>query len=489
MIRVFFDTTELSGNDIKSLSQSVNPFKDSFKAGLTVCRQFDLSINKNCSYKMGIDDGGLYYCVNEDASGEYKLGLDSNGLYYTTDEQGGGTFDVGFDGIGLYYTEEHDSTVVIPNRVYIYEDDYLYATLLVDSYDDEDLFYTSYVLTDVMVQFNKKLYFEEKTVTQLLNQICSNHGITLVNQNLYMGDLLVNWGSGDITERDFISYVAEVNGGYAYINEQGNLAIEAFSNVPQGNINLEDCSSFKLGSKHLIDRVYVELGSATHYYPDESDNDTLYLNPENILLTDGDDYTIQETVEHIQSVINGLTFFDIEVEMCPVLSNVRACQMIAIDGYPTLASIDWDFNSKWIGGYKLDVQTSKQEETNVDGMDSKVKKILIAVDRELNTIRQQISGIEGDISTLEQTDTYIQNSFVKMDNDKFVNLSTNIVFDINGINIKSSNVDTSLQLDATGVKVIDNNNNVIVNMTGKEFDMGEWIYAQTGSTLNIYKRQ
>lgn len=357
MYRILFDTNEIDGDRIVSLNQSVQPFANSFRAGVTVCREFDLEIVR-----------------------------DSNG------------------------------SVTIPNKVYIYDGNTLYATLLVDSYDDKNKRNVSYVLTDMMIRFNKKLVYEEGlTVKQILQQICSDHNITLVSQSFYMSDQVINWISDDVTERDFISYVAEVNGGYAYINASGNLVIEGYSNTSHHSVAARDCSEVIVGAQHKIGRVYVELAEATHYYPEATDDDTLYINSSNILLADSGDYTIQDIIEHIYDVVNGFEFYDVTVSRCPIDKNVRACQIITIDSHPTICTIDWKFNKDFYGGYSLELETQMQAETRVSGsVDAKIKKLAITVDRELGLIDQRIEaqeetidGIETEITTVQQREDSI----------------------------------------------------------------------------------
>ena len=170
MIRVLFDDTEINGNYILNLTQIVEPYNQNFIIGNTVCRQFSIDVK-----------------------------------------------DVGYS--------------TIPDKVYLYEDNgsdtqsewTKYATLLIDNTEVKDEHYTTFSLTDVMVRFNVDLtYTVGQTVLQILNNICTSKGITLNTQSFYMSDLSISW-QDQIQERDLISYVAEVNGGYAYIDEDGNL--------------------------------------------------------------------------------------------------------------------------------------------------------------------------------------------------------------------------------------------------------------------------
>lgn len=403
MLRIFFDNIELSSDDIISFSQTVKPFNNSFKAGVTVCRQFDLEILKGGKIKLGEDDIGFYVATNEGGENTADVGIDVNGIYYSKDTILN-KLNVGVDSQGVYATDEPQVEFSLPEKVRIYEDNLLYATLVVDSFDDKDKQRLSLTLTDKMVRFNKTLTYENKTVKQILNQICNGHGINLITQSFYMAEQVISWGSGEVSERDFIGYVAEVNGGYAYINNEGNLCIEPYSNVSKGNIDLATCSDITVGNHHKFGRVYVELAEATQYYPEQSNLDTLYLDPNNILLSDSGNYTIQGIVKHIQGVINGFEFYDVSVDKCPILPNVRACQIITIDKYPTLVTIEWNYNLSFFGGYELQLDSNLQEETTVSdtAMLAKLKKIKIQVDREIGQISQQITDVNKSMATVSK---------------------------------------------------------------------------------------
>ena len=118
----------------------------------------------------------------------------------------------------------------------------------------------------------------------------------------------------EINIRDLIGYLAEINAGYAFIDDNDQVRITKWKGTNTLSMEIENCSSFKEGVKHHIDRVYVELAEATHYYPQTGTYDTVYLNPSNILLTDSSGYTIENIVRHIQQEIDGFEFYNISVE-------------------------------------------------------------------------------------------------------------------------------------------------------------------------------
>lgn len=471
MIRVYFDDEEISPDYIRSLTQSSQIFDKEFFLGATVCRTFELSIDNRANFT-----------------------LPTNVILYE---------DNGSD-------EEEDWTK--------------YATLLIDSVNQEDEMYTDLSLTDVMVRFNKVFVYNfGYTVKELLEQICTSNGIELETQEFYLDLLEINWnGKEEITQREFISYVAEVNAGYAYIDANGNLCFAQFSSIPKNIVRVDQCSSFKLGEHHIIDRVCLELGTASIIYPTSGDtNETIYLNPENILFTDealfgmrlkdedGNKITTQdeeyimalketsmyEIVNNIYNYINGFEFYNIEVEKCPISGTVNPGECISfVDSennyFKTIANVEFSYQSKWIGGYKLAIDNVIQQETKILNSANSLKQLNIKVDRQNGVIEQRISNSEGYISLLQQTAEDIQMNFVDTRyNEYWGNLITNIVFDAQGINISSNNVDTNLQLSSEGVFIRANNSQTnLATMEVNQFTMGEWVMARTGNSLNIFKR-
>lgn len=344
MIRILFDSTEINIAYVFDLSQIADPFGEYFTIGQTVCRQFNLTI-KTSAYAS------------------------------------------------------------IPSKVYLYEDNgsstqanwSKYATLYVDTYENNDNGTTSFVLADEMVKFNKTLiYTTSNTLLQILTAVCTAHGITLNNQSFYMSDFSLSW-QDDLTERDFISYIAEVNAGYAYIDADGNLSIASYSINAESSISLNDCGEYKIGEQHIIDRVYVELASATKYYPSTSVNETLYLNPDNIFFVDSGNYTIDGIIRHIYDSINGLTFNSIFINRCPI-TPIRACQTVSVGSYKFIARINYVYSRQWKGGYESKFGETRQKETSVETTKESVRRINIKVDREAGEIRQEVSDLDADVT-------------------------------------------------------------------------------------------
>lgn len=427
MIRVLFDSTEINGNYIQSIHQTVNPYNQSFAIGNTVCRQFDIEINKN--------------------------GYSS-----------------------------------LPDKVYLYEDNdsstqsnwTKYATLLIDNYDNQNDDYTVFNLTDVMVRLNKTLdYTSGDTVATILSAICTAHGITNQSGSLYMSDFAINWDD-QLTEREFISYVAEVNGGYAYINNDGNLVIQSYSNTVAGTVDADYCSDIRVGETHHIDRVYVELATDTRYYPQTGTYDTLYLNSNNILLTDTTQYPLNSIIQHIYSVVNGLIFVDMKIERCPV-TTARACQMLKLTNFgtdiPFICVIDYDYNVNWYGGYDSQFDNKVQEESKTGGEGNLSRRISIIVDRELGTITQEINELSDNINSAQSSFSQTANSLemrVSANENAINNTDPNNL----GLNQRMTEYQTVVNIQADGVRISQGTTGAYVKFTAS----GMEIYVEGSKT-------
>ena len=380
-MKIFFDGYELDRRYVKALSQSAEAFNGTFKLGSTVCRSFDLEISKDCTLLE------LLQCED----GESLL----------TE-----------DGLPLRVEQDLDITTYKPQKIRFTDDmEKVYATLRLDELDTEDDYILSYKLTDEMVMLNQEFIYDTSqahTVQELLNMICTSHGMKLATTSLYLADMQILWGLDGMTERDFVSYVAEVNCGYAFINAEGNLEFGTYTNTPSAEIEVKNCSSFKVGYRHVYDRVYLELASATYYYPEESTNDTLYLNPDNILYTSGGKYLYQDVIKHIQAQLNGFNFYNIEVERCPIPQEALCCETVnfTFNGaiFPTIWQVNYDFNFHWYGGVSCILNNSNQEETKIisDGEKSKrtVNALKITVDRELGLIKQEVQATEEKVNKI-----------------------------------------------------------------------------------------
>lgn len=350
--------TTIDNNYVTKLSQEANLFIDkSFYLGSTVCRAFTLSIDKRAINSLPDDSVKIYYGTN-------------------------------------------DATI--------------YADLVIDSIDDSDTKVYTFSLTDRMVRLNENnsSWFESgATVSTLLTNICTLYelaGHTSIASTV--GSMVITWYD-NWTAREFVSWVAELLGGYAVISKDNYLAFRQYSNTPVATVNVSDCDSFKLGEQITIDRVVYDTPSKTVIYPTNYSGTgcTLYVNTENQLFTDTGDLTIEDEVEYIYNQINGFSFYNVKIGKCPINEQIIAGHCIGIilgnDTYNTIAQVKWDYNSKWLGGYELDIDSPIQQETQIANPVVQMGyTVSQKIDREVGEVRTEITGVqtslEGEISNV-----------------------------------------------------------------------------------------
>ena len=141
------------------------------------------------------------------------------------------------------------------------------------------------------------------------------------------------------------------------------------------------------------------MGTLHYEYGDETGN-TLYLDGENVFLTDASE------VEAIYNDIKNFVFYSYETSNCPISDGVMAGDIITFsDGtntYPTIAQYDLEYFGGWIGGYSLSVNTERQEETQIVGNKENIKNIRILVDRQNNVIQQTVEDINEQNNKISQ---------------------------------------------------------------------------------------
>ena len=347
----------IASDNIMKLHQSANMFSSTFRLGATVCRQFDLDIDK-----------AAFLAINPS-----------------------------------------------PDEVLIYDDtNTLYATLVVDELDASNDVYYSYSLTDRMVRLGnvtaQPWRIADATLQDYVNAICSAYGLSTPPTLAVWGSVHINWAD-TLTAREFIGYLAEILGGYAYITADNKLAFQAFSNTPTDTIAVEDCSSFKVNETMVFDRVVYDAPNRVVKFPDDSSYTgtglTYYIDIDNQLMTDDTTntpptITIEDEVQYIYSKVNGLSFSNITVEKCPVDEYVKCgdCVAFTLDGniYYTIAEVDWDYNSMWLGGYALAVENGLQEETAVTPIQSASRRITQYIDREIGEVGTIITDMQNNIT-------------------------------------------------------------------------------------------
>ena len=354
-MKIYFDGVLIDPVCYTQLDQSCLMFteQDNFKLGATPCNAITLGIDKryisSIPENIVIEIGGVKY-------GSFKI----------------------------------DSVI---------ENEYDYVFKINDGMVNFNFNYDASILID---KSNKTESNGAKYVTllEILDNICAIANISLATKNFIGKDKHISWYDNTIIAREYISYIAEINGGYAIINKEGYLELKQLSNTPVDTIDIDVCDSFKIGEHHTITHVLYDNGIQKYEYGEQTGN-SLYINPNNVFITS------KEDIEKIYTVVNQIEFYSFSVENCPIgIAKVGECIEFT-DGeknYKTFAQYELRYFGAWLGGYKFSVNNEKVESTTeiVGGnLDTKYKRVKTTVDR-LNNEISILSEKVVDISTTEQ---------------------------------------------------------------------------------------
>ena len=345
-VQVFFDGTEINEQHYTDLTNNFELFNESFRLGTTPCNQYKLAIAK-----AGVSEQ--------------------------------------------------------PTLVELKDSGVTFASLEVDKVEEQDYMYV-YTLTDKMVDLEFPYDASEifvngaTTLYNIVMDICTKVGLNLGTTDFRGYNKPINWYDNTRTAREYIGYVAELNGGFARI-ENNTLYFIKQNTASKSTISIDDCDSFNIGEYHKISRVVFELGTLKYEFGDDTGN-TLYLNPENVFITE------ESEVADIYNDIKDFEFYSFSTENCPIDYEIKAGDVITFtDGqneYPTIAQYDLSYYGGWAGGYDLSVNTEKQEETKIIGDKDKIRNLQITVDRQNGTISQVVEEVDDQntkISQVQQT--------------------------------------------------------------------------------------
>ena len=310
------------------------------------------------------------------------------------------------------FTLELDKNAVTntnPNLVKITENDKDFATLVVDNVEEVDKDTLKYTLTDKLVDLN--YYYDASELiaqkggsakmSEILADMCSKIGLEVDENINWIDDIDVTWYDNTILARDYAGFIAENNAGYIFILPNGKLTIRQHNMASKYDINIEDCEDVTIGEKHVITKVVYDNGTVKYEAGDDTGN-TLYINSENVFIIN------QEQINKIYNSVKGFAFYSVSTKNCPINEEIKAGDVITfIDGdnkYPTIATIDLEYNVGWFGGYSLEINTERQDETELIGNNNKIKSIISRLNRDeatLEVISKQTDEHEEQIGKLE----------------------------------------------------------------------------------------
>jgi len=429
MIRIYFDNTLIDDEAYISLENEYKLYDKSFSLGAVVANKYNISINKTA-----------------------------------VSSQPSSIIIKDFDG-----TNETQR-----------------AKLHIDEIDETKYTY-DYTLTDALTLMEfyydaSQIFVDGKTTLLAIAQdICTKVGITLATTNFRGYDKQISWYDATKTARQYISYIAELNGGFARIGTDGQLYFVKQKMNSQYTIDLNDCDELNIGSYHKITRVVFDMGIDIWTRGTDT-NDTLYLNSENVFITQ------ENEVEDIYDDIKDFEFYSLDCGHCPIndsiLSGDVITYMIENNNYPTIACYDISYFGAWTGSYKLEIDSIQVEETSKSGIGNQMKNIQVKIDRDVNTISQIVSNYNVMDDRLSRVENTMTDSYSKLEIQNIVN-----GVGVDGVVVTKVITEAGFLFDANGLKIYTSENtfNSLHDNTGTYYLDGDTIISQTTKDGTITK--
>ena len=366
MLKVYFDGVLVDVDSYTELENEYKLFIDNFKLGSVACNTFKLSI--------------LKYAVTEQPS-EVLIEDDNTTWHFIVDE--------------------------------MVENDDIYVYSLVDKLINFNFDYDAKPLIEEKINSGEECYLSD-----IWHDMCIKAGVVYDETYNFENDIVVNWYDNRIQARKYLSFIAELQSGYACILENGKQSFKKQKKLPVMTVSGDDCSDIIVGTKKKITRVVYDNGIIKYEFGDET-GDTLYLQSENV-------YIVNESiVENIYNNIKDFEFYIINVPNAPMDSSIRAGDVINFeDGsktYPTIAQYLMNYYGGWTGNYKLQVNTNRQEETKILGKQDQILAIKTDIDRANATLK--ITSEKVDENTSDIANLKISNEQILLEVEKIEQLS------------------------------------------------------------------
>ncbi len=225
------------------------------------------------------------------------------------------------------------------------------------------------------------------TLIQVLKDICSKAGVELGSTSFLNSNKEIAVYDNTVSAREYLSYIAESAGGFAFIGRDGKLYIRSIYQDEQ-KIALELFGSYKWGEEYKISKVSYEDGIRSFKFGNETDN-TLWINQENMFIVD------EEQVKNIYNQVKDLTTnsFEGKVIIDPALD---VGDKLIIDGKPVIYQGEANFETRFIADIKNKISIKQKQETTVKKESQKV------VNRR---VQSRIDQAEGKITQLVEETT------------------------------------------------------------------------------------
>lgn len=369
-----------------------------------------------------------------------------------------------------------DKSVGVPSLVEFKDNsDNLLKTLYVSDVNDEDDFTILLDLEDAMTKFNFKYdaspimthikIVDDKVIhfaylSEILDDICVKAGITTNIATFYGDTKEISWYDKDYTARNYLSFIAELNGKNMRIDSNNQLSFVNINTTPVKTISFNEIDKYKIGLEHTITRVVFDNGiNPSPWSYGNTDGETYYIDTANVYINESAD------VEHIYNEIKDFTYYNFKTINCP-LSGLEIGDLVKFnDGTNDYITFSQFHNvvyagSQWNGGIEVSLEGEVKQETQIEGQDDKYRRIKQIVDYDNLQVETLVEDVDS-LNRIVQNDMYTKNEIQQIvdgrgvDGVKVTKVETiSGTFDIDGMHYEKSFAFTKSTINESGVEVL-----------------------------------
>ena len=314
------------------------------------------------------------------------------------------------------------------------------------------------------------------TLLTVLQDICSKAGVELGSTSFLNSNIQVATYDNTVSAREYLSYISECAGGFAFIGRDGKLYIRTIYQDEQ-EIALELFGEYKWGDKYKISKVSYENGVESFKFGDDTGNN-LWINQENM-------YIVEENeVKNIYNQLKGLETYSFEgkVIIDPALD---VGDKIIIDGKSVIYQGEADFQTRFISEISSKISIKQKQETTVKTTSQKVlnRRVQSSIDEingKITQVVQETTANTEKLSKHEQTLDSIT--------DTLKSVETTVETVDNKVDTAQSTADTANQNAQNAQQIANNAVSQITTTTQKVTEIEQTVDGITQSVSNVEEK-
>ena len=275
------------------------------------------------------------------------------------------------------------------------------------------------------------------TLENLLIWLCSHYNVTLGTYPNVNKDKIVGTWDSTLSGKQYISWIAELMGGNAKINRNGELCIYSLNREPIYSVDGKRFKTFELGEKFSLNTIKFDDGIRPYTATNGQSGNTLYIRNNNMFVSN------QQDIDNIFNSIGGLVIYSIKFETFGDLS-LDAYDIITVEmgenEYNTFYSNNITYAISVMANVSTQIPTKQQElTTNVIRADEILsrRRIYSEFDQQNARITLASEKVDGQDEKIAKITNDYETIMAELSNITDITVSgesENAYVDLNGVN-------------------------------------------------------